>query len=416
MSKLIIEGAGPLCGEATVHGAKNGALPILAACLTIDGQTVIHNCADLADVRVSIKILEHFGCKVKREGRTLIINSENIVCSPIPETLMREMRSSIIFLGAVTARCGSAVMSAPGGCELGPRPIDLHIASLRLLGVDIKEEHGTINCLARELKGAKIYIPIPSVGTTENIMIAAVLAKGTTTICNAAREPEIVDLADFLNAAGAKISGAGTGDIVIEGVERLFGCEHTVLPDRILAATYMSAVAITGGNAIIHGVEPLHLRSTVSVYEELGCEIYYDSKDMKIAAPAKLNALKDVRTNYYPGFPTDAGPTFLATVSVADGTTVFVENIFENRFKFISELIRLGAEIKISGNTAVVYGNKKLSGAKVKCTDLRGGAALMVGAFAASGVTEIDNIHHIERGYELPEYNFSSLGAKIRRM
>ncbi len=416
MQKLIIQGGNKLGGEVKVHGAKNGALPILAATLIINGKSVIHNCPNLSDVRASIKILENLGCKCTREGDTVTVDASVVNCSVIPEKLMREMRSSIVFLGAIISRCGCAKLSSPGGCEIGARPIDLHLSSLIDLGANIVEAHGCINCECSKLRGNNIYIPIPSVGATENIMIAAVKAKGTTRIFNAAREPEISDLAAFLNSAGAKIYGAGSSDIVIEGVESLHNTEHTVIPDRILTATYMSAVAITGGNSIIRGVCPEHLKSIISEYEGIGCKIKICDNALKLDAPEKLKRIKLLKTQYYPGFPTDAGPTLVATTLAAPGTSIFIETIFENRFKFAGELNRLGADVKVEGRTAVVDGGKLLTGANVNCTDLRGGAALMVAALKAEGTTQICEIQHIDRGYEAPEENLKLLGAEIKRV
>ena len=286
MQKLKILGGSTLSGEVTAHGAKNSALPILAASLIIDGESVIHNCPDLSDVRASIKILTNLGCKCKREGSTVIVDAKNVSCHEIPEELMREMRSSIVFLGAIASRCKCATLSSPGGCEIGPRPIDIHLASLRELGLDINEEHGLINAIAANgLKGTTIYIPIPSVGATENIMIAAAKAQGTTRIINAAREPEIIDLANFLISAGAEIYGAGSSDIIIKGVKNLNSCEHTVIPDRILIATYMSAVAITGGNAIIHNTRQEHLKAIISEYQRMGCQLSFSNNSLKIKSP-----------------------------------------------------------------------------------------------------------------------------------
>ena len=417
MQKLKILGGTKLKGEVWAHGAKNSALPILAASLIINGESVIHNCPDLSDVRASIKILTNLGCKCKREGSTVIVDATSVSCNVIPEHLMREMRSSIVFLGAIISRCNCAKLSSPGGCEIGPRPIDIHLSALRDLGAQIYEEHGLINAkVYGALRGTTIYIPIPSVGATENIMIAAACAKGVTKIINAAREPEIIDLANFLNKAGAKIYGAGSSDITIVGTENLFSVEHTVIPDRILIATYISAVAATGGSAVIHNTMQQHLKAILSEYERLGCELSFNENSLLVKSPVRPKRLKMVRTQYYPGFPTDAGPTLLATTLKADGTSMFVENIFENRFKFSGELVRLGADVKVEGRTAIVEGVNNLSGATVKCTDLRGGAALMVAAFSAEGITEIEEIAHIERGYETPEINFAMLGANIKRI
>ena len=416
MERLIIEGGTPLEGRVKVHGAKNAALPILSAALLINGESVIHNCPDLSDVRASLHILESLGCKCRREGDTLIIESGAVCSSKIPDDLMQKTRSSIIFLGAVAARCGNAVLSSPGGCDLGPRPIDLHLSSLRQLGLTIIEKHGRLYCDGgRDLTGTSIYIPIPSVGATENIMIAAATAKGTTRICNAAREPEIADLADFLNAAGAKIQGAGSCDIVIEGVSSLHSVEHSIIPDRILTATYMSAVAVTGGKALIENVVPEHLKAVTAEFIKMGCQIEPEGNKLNIIAPKRLNRLKAVKTQYFPGFPTDAGPTLIAALSLADGTSTFTESIFENRFKFVDEMRRLGADIKTEGKIAIIDGVKALSGANVKCTDLRGGAALIVAGLAAKGLTTVSEIQHIYRGYENPIENFKQLGAKIKR-
>ncbi len=416
MQKLVIEGGNRLSGEIKVHGAKNSALPILAAALIIPGESMIHNCPNLSDVGASLKILEHLGCKYKREDDTLIIDSRNVSRCDIPENLMREMRSSIIFLGAISARCGKAALSSPGGCEIGPRPIDLHLNAFKELGVKITEAHGVINCESKRMKGTDIYLSLPSVGATENIMIAASTAKGTTRILNAAREPEIIDLSEFLNKAGAKISGAGSSDIVIEGVETLHSVEHTVIPDRILAATYMSSAAITGSEIVLNDVRKDHLAATISAFEGLGCKFSYSEDKIKIVSPEKLKRIKSLRTHYYPGFPTDAGPLLIAAATKANGTSIFIENIFENRFKFANELSRLGADIKVEGRTALVEGVESLTGATVKCTDLRGGAALMVAALAAQGKTEIFDVFHIDRGYEAPEFYFKDIGAKIKRI
>ncbi len=416
MEKLLISGGKKLTGEVNVHGSKNGALPILAATLIIKGTSIIHNCPNLSDVRASLKILENLGCKCTREKDTVIVDASEVNCAEIPERLMREMRSSIVFLGAVIARCGTAKLSSPGGCEIGARPIDLHLSSLKDMGAQITESHGCINCKCSALAGTNIYIPIPSVGATENIIIAAATAKGTTRIFNAAREPEISDLASFLNSAGARIYGAGSSDVIIEGVNSLHSTEHTVIPDRILTATYMSAIAASGGSGIIRGVYPEHIKAIISEYQRMGCSVEISHNNMKITSPETLKRLKMLKTQYYPGFPTDAGPTLIATATVAKGTSIFVETIFENRFKFAGELNRLGADVKVEGRTAVVEGARCLTGANVKCTDLRGGAALMVAAFSALGKTEINEIQHIDRGYENPEINFALLGADIKRV
>ncbi len=416
MSKLVIHGAKPLRGEITVGGAKNSTLPLLAACILCRGTSVIHNCPRLSDVESSIKILTGLGCKCKREGNSVTVNTNNICCCEIPEHLMREMRSSIVFLGAIVARCGKAKLSTPGGCELGPRPIDLHLAAFRQLGMQIDEDHGLLHCNAKDgLAGTNITLSIPSVGATENVMLAASTARGTTVIQNAAREPEIIDLAAFLNKAGANIKGAGTGQIVIQGVNRLQGVEHTAIPDRITTATFMAAAAITGGRIRLVKTNPAYLCAVLSAFKNAGCAVEVKTDSIFLQAPAILRGMPTIRTMAYPGFPTDAGPTTLAMMTRSKGTTVFVETIFSNRFKFIDELKRLGAQIKTENNVAIVTGTDYLSGASVMSGDLRGGAALVVAGLAARGTTEVNGIHHIDRGYDSIETSLQKLGADIQR-
>ena len=416
MSKIYIEGGRRLEGEIRVHGAKNSALPVLAATLLCRGVSVIHNCPPLLDVGASIRILEHLGCVCTREDSTVVVDSTSLTGFDIPDTLMREMRSSIVFLGAIAARCGAARLSFPGGCELGPRPIDLHLAALRQLGLSIEEDHGLLDCkVEKRLAGAVINLSIPSVGATENILLAAATAKGRTVVHNAAREPEICDLADFLCKAGACIRGAGTSSIEIDGVYDLHGVEHTVIPDRIIAATYMAAAAVTGGDLYLQDVEVSHLTPVLDSFQSAGCQLEAGPRHLRITAPARLRPVGTVRTMAYPGFPTDAQPPILAMSALADGSSVFVENIFENRFKYVDELARMGAKVKVEGRVAIVEGVQNLSGATVSATDLRGGAALVVAALAAKGVTEIDEIKHIDRGYADLENSLTQVGANIKR-
>jgi len=416
MSKLYINGGKRLFGELTVHGAKNSVLPILAATILCGDECVIHNCPYLSDVDSSIKILEHLGCRCHREGHTLIVDTSNITRCDIPDELMQEMRSSIVWLGAIAGRLGKARLSSPGGCELGPRPIDIHLAALRELGLRIDEDHGYIDCrVIKRLRGNSLHLTFPSVGATENIMLAAVFAQGKTVIHNAAKEPEIIDLQNFLNRAGARVSGAGSDTVVIEGVASLHGAEHSVISDRIVTATYMAAAAVTGGEVVLKKTVPGHLLSVISVFREMGCMVETSGNDIKLISPSELCRFINVQTLVYPGFPTDAGPLVVAAASVANGTSMFVENIFESRYKYIGELRRLGAKIKTANRVAVIDGVSELSGAKVKSTDLRGGAALVVAGLAANGRTEIDRVSHIDRGYEDIEENLRCLGADIKR-
>lgn len=417
MSELLIHGPNKLQGEIIIHGAKNSTLPLMAASLLCDGECILHNCPILSDVDTSLKILRYLGCQIERSGSDVVIDPLSANDCEIPDNLMREMRSSIVFLGAIVSRMGKAKLSFPGGCELGPRPIDLHLLALRKMGVVINEDHGCLECSAPEgINGACINLSFPSVGATENIIIAASRAKGTTIVTNAAREPEIWDLADFLNSCGAQIRGASESTIVIEGVKHLTGCEHSVIPDRIAAATYMTAAAITGSTLTICSVIPEHIAPVIPVFEECGCKIEVLDHQIKIIAPKRLGRVKSVRTMPFPGFPTDAQAPVLAMTSLADGTSIFVENIFESRFKHVGELMRLGANIKVEGRVAVVEGVLRLSGAPVEAPDLRGAAALVVAGLAAQGTTQVSGLKHLDRGYENIEKSLSQLGADVKRI
>lgn len=416
MSILRITGRKRLCGKIDVQGAKNSVLPILAAAILADGETVIHNCPELSDVNAAIKILTHLGCSVKREENTISVNPRGISRCDIPDMLMREMRSSVIFLGAILARCGEAVLSMPGGCELGPRPIDMHLEALRALGTDITESGGNIICKAKRLRGCRIDLATPSVGATENSILAASAADGTTVITNVAREPEIVDLSNYLNSLGAKIYGAGTSVITIEGVNSFITSEHTVIPDRIAASTYMCAVASAGGSAEICNIIPEHIITVSNALESMGCNVRILDDRVIISSDTRLKAIRPIITKPYPGFPTDAQPPLMSACLTAEGTTVFVENIFMNRYRHVSELLRLGADIKVEGRVAIVGGVEKLHAAPVKSTDLRGGAALVVAALGAEGVTEVSAVHHIDRGYDRLELALRALGADAERI
>lgn len=416
MAKLYIEGGRRLSGEIKLQGAKNSALPILAATLLIDGITVLHNCPNLSDVRAAIRILSSLGLECIQKDNDVTVKINSIVCDSVPTELMREMRSSSLFLGAILARCGSATITAPGGCELGPRPIDMHLKAIRELGFSVKEFGGYITCKReRSPKYTDITLDFPSVGATENIILASCISGGEVCIRNAAKEPEIVDLAEFLNKAGAKIVGAGTDKIDIIGVGKLHSVEHSVIPDRIAATTYMAAAAVTGGDIEIKNVNTEHIRRIIDTFSEMGCEIVFCDNMLRIRAFHPLSRIRATRSTVYPGFPTDAGPLLIASLIKATGTSTFVETIFENRFNYIDELRRFGADIKVYNRVAVVEGVKRLHGADVCATDLRGGAAVVVAALAAEGKSTVDNICHIERGYEEIEKNLSLISANIKK-
>lgn len=416
MNVYKIKGKAELNGSVRLHGAKNSALPILAAAILVKGECIIHNCPDLSDVRTTVKILESLGCSVKRESDTLIVNAENIVSSDIDERMMRTMRSSIIFLGSLVSRTGRASIFYPGGCEIGTRPVDLHLKALKSLGATFCENGSSIVCTAPSIVGTKIILPFPSVGATENIIIASAISKGRTTIINPAREPEICDLAEFLNKCGAKIYGAGETTIEIDGVDNLHSCEHRIIPDRILASTYMSAAAVTGSEIVIDDIRPTHLAPVFPVFTEMGCKLYLSSSSLKIQAPKRLKRVRMIKTMPFPGFPTDSHSPVVAALTVARGTSVLQENIFENRFRYVSELNRFGADVQVNDKLAVINGVKKLHCANVNATDLRGGAALVVAALGAEGISTVNYINHIERGYENFEKNLSNLGADIKRI
>ena len=416
--KLVINGGRRLEGELSVHGAKNSALPLLSAAVLAHGESILHNCPLLTDVDAACRILSCLGCRCSRSGNTVTVDAANVTGCEIPDSLMREMRSSIVFLGAILGRTGKCRLSFPGGCELGARPIDLHIAALRQLGAEITEEHGYLDCTTpKGLHGARISLSFPSVGATENIMLAAATAEGTTEIHNAAREPEICDIAGYLNKCGAVIKGAGESVIVIEGVPRLEPCEHSVIPDRIVAGTYLCAAAMTRGELILTHCEPAHMTAFIQVLETMGCRVYaYGGGKLFIDCRRRLKAPPTVRTMPYPGFPTDIQALFTAVCSTAEGTSVFVENIFENRFRHAAELVRLGAQIKVEGRVAIIEGVERLTGAKLCAAELRGGAALVTAALAAEGTSEVSGVGYIDRGYESIENALRSVGADIRKV
>ena len=416
MSQLLVRGGRSLRGEVTVQGAKNSVLPILAATLLARGPVELLGCPHLRDVDASVRILKHLGCDARWEGDSLVVDTAGLNQCEISDILMREMRSSAIFLGAILARCGQADLSYPGGCELGPRPIDLHLTGLRELGAEIREEGGVLRCQATHLAGRELILSMPSVGATENLMLAACGAEGTTVISNAAREPEIVDLQMFLNACGARVQGAGSSSVTVEGGRTLHGCTYACMPDRIVAATYLCALASAGGCVRLLGARERHLATGTAALREAGCAITADETGIAAVCRQRPRAVRPVRTAPYPGFPTDAQAVLMAALLRSRGATVFEENIFENRYRHVDELTRMGAQIRVYGRVAVVTGVETLHGAPVRCTDLRGGAALCVAALGAEGETRVSEICHIDRGYEDIARDLTALGADVVRV
>lgn len=415
VERIAIEGGRRLEGHVRVHGAKNAALPILAASVMAHGESIIEDVPDLQDIRVMIAILRHMGARVHQHGSTLRVDASALTCTEVPEHLMRQMRSSIFLMGPILARCGQVRISLPGGCTIGSRPIDLHLKGLQALGAHIEEKHGYIHCQANRLRGASIYLDLPSVGATENLIMAAVFADGVTTIHNAAREPEIVDLANYLNEMGANVRGAGEASVVIEGVHRLNGVRYQVIPDRIVTGTLLLAAASTQGEIELSNVRGEHLGAVISKLEESGVLVRSEADRIFVRADKRPLRVERIQTAYYPGFPTDLQSPFMAYLSIAEGTSVITESIFEGRYKHVNELLRMGAKIKVDLRTAFIEGVPELMGAHVEATDLRAGAALIIAALAANGRTCIENVHHIDRGYEKVEEVFGSLGAKIWR-
>lgn len=416
MSVWHIAGGNRLSGSVTVQGAKNAVLPIMAASVLAPGETELLNVPTLRDVNTTIRILRGLGCSVEREGDAVYIDSRPMSRSEIPHSLMRELRSSVIFLGALLARCGHARLSMPGGCELGPRPIDLHLMALRALGAEIDERGGDLICSAPSgLRGAGIALPMPSVGATENAMLAACAAEGETVIMNAAREPEITELQTFLQTLGADVTGAGSATVRVRGKKlEPFRVGHRIMPDRIVSSTLLCACAAAGGDVELRAVEPRHFSTVLHSLSECGCDIMSNSSSVRLRSGGNLKAPMPVITGPYPGFPTDAQPLMLAACLKARGTSVFVENVFQNRFRFTEELQRLGARIHTEGRVAVVTGVESLHGAPTVATDLRGGAALMIAALSAEGETDILDSGHVERGYESFDERLAALGADIR--
>ncbi|MBQ2942760.1 MAG: UDP-N-acetylglucosamine 1-carboxyvinyltransferase [Clostridia bacterium] len=416
MSKYIINGKKPLRGSIKIHGAKNAVLPVLAASVVSGRESLIHNCPELSDVTESLEILRVLGCRVKMDSGTVTVDSGNLITNEVPGELMLKMRSSVIFLGALIARCKSGRVTLPGGCEIGPRPIDLHLKALRDMGIEIEDSGGIISCDARNMKSAHVHLEFPSVGATENVMLAATGARGITKITNAAKEPEIVDLQKYLNAAGFRVSGAGTDTVYIEGATAGKSAEHTIIPDRIEAATYASAILMTGGKAELCDVCPEHMQAFLSALKDCGAGIEIKNRNVLVEYKSRLKSVKHIRTQPYPGFPTDMQSVFMSLMTLSDGTSVITENIFKDRFRHVDGLVRMGADIVTDGNVAIIRGKKELFGASVSAGDLRGGAALTIAALAAEGKSTVDNLCYIDRGYERFEENLGLLGADIQRM
>lgn len=414
--KLIIKGKHPLTGRVKVHGAKNAVLPIIAASLLTDGESIITHVPHLEDVYTAVEVLASLGIDARLRGSTLTIHPGGLSSFEAPYELVGKMRASFLVTGPLLARLGHARVSLPGGCAIGTRPIDLHLKGLEALGARVRMGYGCIEASADRLTGNRIYLDYPSVGATEHLMMASCLAEGTTIIENAAEEPEVVDLANYLNATGASVHGAGTKIVRIEGVAALHGARHQVIPDRIEAETYMVAAAITSGRVEIEGVVPDHLKAVTAKLREMGATVEEDEMAVLVDASGRRLKATSVKTMPYPGFPTDLQAPFMALLSVAEGPGVITETVFENRFMHVAELKRLGAEIQVDGRTAMVQGKRLLYGAPVTATDLRGGAALVLAGLAAAGTTEVRALEHVDRGYDGLDANLRRLGANVRRV
>lgn len=412
MSRFIIQGGKKLEGEIEISGSKNAALPIIAATVLNAGTTTLYNVPDIQDVNTMFEILKKIGTTIKRKNNKIIINTSKIHTYEIPDDLMRQMRSSIILAGALLGKYHKARFSCPGGCDIGSRPIDLHLKGFEKLGVNIKEEYGEIYCDAEKIIGTQIHLDFPSVGATENIILASCLGEGTTVITNAAREPEIEDMIKYLNKMGAKINGAGTDKVEIVGVKKLSEISYNIMPDRIETGTYLVAGAITNGNIKLLNVNSKHIEPILNKLDEVNCKLNISNNEIEIIAPKRVKAV-DIKTMPYPGFPTDMQSIFGALLITAKGTSVITENIFESRYKYTQELIRMGAKINVEGRIAIIKGTKKIQGTNVVATDLRGGASLVIAGLYANGVTQIDNIHYILRGYEKMDEKLKKVGAKI---
>ncbi|MBQ3704433.1 MAG: UDP-N-acetylglucosamine 1-carboxyvinyltransferase [Oscillospiraceae bacterium] len=408
-----IRGGRRLDGVCCVQGSKNASLPILAASILSPSESELHNVPRLRDIDAALRILRHLGCEAEQRDNEVYINANGVTRSAIPHKLMLEMRSSVIFMGALLARCGEARLSPPGGCQLGKRPIDLHLSALRQLGAEIEESGGEILCRAKRLKGAEIQLPFPSVGATENLMLAATAAKGETVIRGAAREPEIAALGDYLKTMGCKISGTGTDTITVGGMSYVNHIEHSIIADRIVASTIACAAAAAGGDVELRDVEPAHFSTVLHFLKQAGCDIMCQNRSVRLRSDGNLRAVGEICTEPYPGFPTDAQPVLMAALLKARGRTLIRETIFENRFRQVPELLRLGADIELCGQCAEIRGVERLHGTVLNATDLRGGAAMLVAGLTAEGQTTVCDDGHIRRGYESFDARLRALGADI---
>lgn len=415
MDKLLIEGGARLSGEVAISGAKNAALPILCAALLTAEPVTFTNVPQLKDIGTLLALLGQMGVKVERADDTVTLDASGLNNPVAPYEMVKTMRASILVLGPLVARCGEARVSLPGGCAIGARPVDQHIKGLQAMGAEVRVEHGYVHATVPRLKGARLFTDMVTVTGTENLMMAAALADGETVIENAAREPEVVDLANCLVAMGAQISGAGSDVIRIRGVDRLHGATHRIMPDRIETGTYLCAAAVTGGSVRLTGTSSCYLDAVIDKLMDAGCEVVSERDAISLSAPARLTAVS-LRTAPYPAFPTDMQAQFMAINCVANGVAMIRETIFENRFMHAVELQRLGADIRIDGNTAVVQGVARLEGATVMATDLRASASLVVAGLVAEGETTIERIYHLDRGYERLEDKLAALGAKVRRL
>lgn len=412
MSSYIIKGGNKLEGTVKISGSKNAALPIIAACILNKGKTTLYNVPNIQDTQMMYEIIKILGGNVQKKKNKIIVDTSKIDKYEIPDTLMHKMRSSVIIVGAIIGKYKTATFSYPGGCDIGARPIDLHLKAFEKLGITITQNYGNITCNCEKIIGNKIDLDFPSVGATENAILTSVLAEGKTTITNAAREPEIIDLQNFLNKMGAKVKGAGTDEIEIEGVKKLKEISYNIMPDRIETGTFLCLAAITGEKIKLEKTNPNHVTPVINKLEEAGCNIEIEKGTIKIEAPKKLKAI-DIKTMPYPGFPTDMQSLMAATFTIAKGTTIIVENIFENRYKYTQELNKMGAKITVEGKSAIIRGTRKLYGATIRATDLRGGAALVLAGLAAKGTTVVENIEYILRGYEDFDKKIRALGGDI---